>query len=389
MKKNLKILTGLYIIQFIFLFIFSLIQGFLLFFIIFYSIITPFNANIINRQNKEGRYIFYQIDKYKKELENQFGSKLKSELTEISYYILGNRRLFNYLFIDIFNASLKYRKLYYANGWKQNYKSSKKALEKYSDIFWKIYEGQFNFLITYLITLIVIKKQYYLDIIDCLKNPNKSLKTTRRAFEKMGLNIILRLNGSKNLKLYSDNKKNLFSLIECRKNTPKDKNLFSYKNKVIKILKKFKPDSKIVKYLNSMTLDDWKDIKIYKVFFMGCLNYNMNQKFNFLKYNEFDFYDWVEKKFRDKSIHHLNLSNVEMEDKTCGKKIIKGKFKNTCLHIRNYWDAYCKIKALCLFLESELFSSDIYSDKPLMASEKWYIDDIMDFFKNKNHSLPR
>ena len=345
--------------------------------------------NIINRQNKEGRYIFYQIDKYKKELENQFGSKLKSELTEINYYILGNRRLFNYLFIDIFNASLKYRKLYYAKGWKQNYKSSKKALEKYSDIFWKIYEGQFNFLITYLLTLIVIKNQYYLEIIECLKNPNKPLKTTHRAFEKIGINIILRLKEGKNLNLYLNNEKKIFSLIEYRKNAPKDKNLFSYKREVIKILKKFKSDSKIVKYLNSMTLDDWKDLKIYKSFFMGCLNYDMNKKFDFLKNNEFDFYDWVDKKFRDKSIHHINLSNVEMADKTCGKKIIMGKFKNTCLHVKDYCKAYCKIKAFSLFLESELFSSDIYSDKPLMASEKWYIDDIMDFFKNKNHSLPR
>ena len=128
---------------------------------------------------KKGINNYNEIQRKMKELENHYGEFLRSDLTGLNL-IISNERHFPFLFFELFVSAFKYsleiKDSFYIRdkGWiKRNYKSSQNALLKYMIFYTRIYEGLFQFFITYLIVLIMIKRNVYNEVKNCIINKSK------------------------------------------------------------------------------------------------------------------------------------------------------------------------------------------------------------------------
>ncbi len=337
------------------------------FFIIFFSFIIVANYYFIEKKTRKGKDFLYDMIKYQEDLKEKYGESIKKDLREI-FYIIRNKSLFNFFNIELFIASLKYnlelkpKFITKEKGWRNNFYSTKKGIFRYSLIYQEIYEGQLLFLITYLMTILAIKNDHLFNIIEGLMGRadiKVNLKTQKEIVPVLQKIII-----NKEKELFCTILKNAtsnHSLLNYKYNNPTDKNLNKFKHKIIRYLTTIGLDPVLTNAISKLSLEKVSEMKKYRSYFRNKLyskDCSLNVKLNFLKSNGYDFSNWIEPILRNKFVHHLNISTVKLDDKTCGIKIIFGKNKNDIITINDYYDNLCKLYALTNFLFNHLFRSE-------------------------------
>jgi len=243
---------------------------------------------LLLKRHRRGVNTFDKIINYIKELETQFGKQIDEELREIKK-ILGNLHLFYTLIIDLFSSALKYdvefKKDFFKKefGWYKYYKSSKKALDRYMILYMKKYEGPFLFLLSYLVTLIAIKRDYFYRVQDSIIN-KKPIWINERIANYATEKIIKNLIANKGFYAFDSKDKSQFSVNNRRQGTNiKNKTLEKIRGSTIHHLQEINFDSNLILILERFYLTSWKEMKIIKDFFIEVLRFSIKQKFNYLR----------------------------------------------------------------------------------------------------------
>jgi len=323
---------------------------------------------IILKNHRRGVNTLSKISNYIKELETQFGKKIDEELREIKQ-ILGNLHLFYTLIIDLFNSALKYdvefRKDFFTKefGWYKYYKSSKKALDRYMILYMKKYEGPFLFLISYLITLIAIKRDYFYQVQDSIIN-KKPIWINERIANYATEKILKNLESNIGFYIFDNKDKSQFSVNNRRQGANiKNKNLEKIRGNTIQYLQEINFDSNLILILEKFHLASWKEMKIIKDFFIEVLGFSIKQKLNYLSKFNLDFEDWIIPLYRHTPAHHLNWMFFKSESKEASLKMLLRE-KGKTVSIEEYWDYLCKLDALRFFLFKKLFNNpDVFKGK--------------------------
>ncbi len=344
--------------------------------------------NIINKSVRKSSYALDEVVKFQKDLKEKYGTKLKSDVF-IVFYIIRNKSLFNFLLIELFQSSLqlelksKQKFMRKEKGWLNSFRSSEKALRRYYNLYKQLFENQLKFQISYMITILSIKNKFYDEI-------QKNLKIILPKNDISGEvlhQILMKLREGFDFNIYKE-KFPIFCIQEFKADLPTDENLINFKRKFVNYLKrlnilmnedniikkavnriyskiKYRYDyvipPEIIREIQDMSLDEFKEIYIYKNFFMSILNYNLNDKIDYLKTNGYDFNDWINKSLRNKFVHDLDIFYIKMEDGSCGAKIVLGKNKNEVFSVEKYYESLCKLKALTNFLYNHIFRIDQYN----------------------------
>lgn len=347
--------------------------------------------NIINLI-KTGFNNYNKIRDYMDRLEENYGELLRKDLTE-NDLLLSNERHFVFLFFELFVSAFKYslevRENFYVRdkGWiKRSYKSSRNALMRYMSIYSRTYEGIFQFFITYLIVLIMIKRNFYCKVKESVLN-NSALKlNTIKAFYYLRERFKSKFETPKEIISLSELEKRFFNLNQYFSDPASLRNINKKKNGIIKSFRRMRLDPVLIECFEKFNNQNMQNILWYKYCFYDIYqNRTIKAKMDFLKENYYDFDNWIFPQLRHKSVHHLNWIFVKTERGECGIKIIIGKFKGKTYDVHYYWDYLCRFYALCFFLIKNI----IYRENILSINESAEfsisLKKINKFFKtNKN-----
>ncbi|GAG70923.1 unnamed protein product, partial [marine sediment metagenome] len=156
-----------------------------------------------------------------------------------------------------------------------------------------------------------------------------------------------------------NNNKKDYSLLKFIYTPLSRKNLENDRKNVLNYFRKVNMDLKVIKYLSNISMDEYDQMKKYQAYFRDLLyskRCSINEKLVYLKENGIDFTNWINTMLRNKFVHHLNFRFVKDDDKTCGFKIIFGKYKNLIIKTTDYYKGLCEIYALSDFLYIQLFN---------------------------------
>jgi len=340
------------------------------------------------------RILFYKIGIQNK-IKKIFQNRIEGEMNDF-FQIIGNKSLFHLFNIELFLASNKYdwdkknRFLIKERGWHRTYKSSKKAIMRYSNKYQEIYEGRFLFLITFLTTIIAIKNDFYRLLIESYikKKPILLQKRTiqniiPKVYEKIVKCDEVFLKGVIN------NNKKKYSLLNYDYTNLSRTNLEINRKRVISYLREINMDQKVINLLSDISLEEYDQMKKFQAYFRNLLfskNCSINEKLNYLKENGYDFTNWMDTRLRNKFIHHLNFIFIKDIDGTCGLKIIFGNYRNHIFKTSDYYKGLCKIRALSDFIYIQLFNNP----SGIKDKNRWKFsgDHAIKALKNPNLSIP-
>lgn len=337
-----------------------------------------------------------KIRHYMEELEENYGELLRNDLTE-NELLLSNERHYIFLFFELivsaFKYSLEVRENFYVRdkGWiKRSYKSSRNALMRYLFIYSRTYEGVFQFFITYLIVLIMIKRNFYYKVKESVLN-NSALKlNTIKAFYYLHKMFKSKFETPEEIINLSELEKRFFNLNQYFSDPASLKNINKKKNGIIKSFQRMRLDPVLIECFEKFNNQNMQNILWYKYCFYDIYqNRTIKAKMDFLKENHYDFDNWIIPQLRHKSVHHLNWIFVKTERAECGIKIIIGELKGNTYEVHNYWDYLCRLYALCFFLIKNM----IYRENILFKNESTEfsisLKKINKFFKNNKNRFRR
>lgn len=352
----------------------------------------------IFRFERDVRYgngiVYYKIETQDK-IKNKFQNRIEEEMKDF-FHILGNQSLFHLFNLELFLASNKYdwddknRFFIKEIGWHRSYKSSKKAILRYSKKYQEIYEGKFLFLITFLTTIIAIKNDFYSLLIESsIKKKSIFLqkKTIQNIIPKVYEKIVKCDKAFLN-EIINNNKKD-YSLMKFIYTPLRRRNLENDRKKVIAYFRKVNMDPKVIKILSNISMEEYNQMKKYQAYFRDLLyskRCSINEKLKYLKENGFDFTNWINSMLRNKFVHHLNFRFVKEDDHTCGFKIIFGNYKNKRITTSDYFRGLCEIYALSDFLFIQLFNRP--SEIKGKMGWRFSIDHGIKALKNPNLNIP-
>jgi len=318
---------------------------------------------------------------FQRELRDRYEREISEEV-EIFFLLIRNKSLLPFLLIETFQSSIqidlmsKQKSIRQEKGWLKTFKSSKKALMRFNQLYKTIFENQLKFLISYL-TLI-------LSIIDHIILANKSKENKQLLLIKYDKKIHFIC--AKTNSFYEEIISKYPNLAFMNFNTelPNERNLEIKKNRFIQKLEKLNEFDKVkniifrklkslyskIKYgqidiIPPEIIEVFKDISReyfgeilkYSRFFSYILNLSLVEKLNFLKNHNYDFRDWVNKDLRNKFVHDLDILYIKKENKLCGAKIISGRNRNSIISIEQFFESLCRLKALTNFLYNHIFGS--------------------------------
>ena len=351
--------------------------------------------NIVNLV-KMGFNNYNKIRHYMDGLEENYGELLRKDLIEIDL-LLSNERHFVFLFFELFVSAFKYslevRENFYVRdkGWiKRSYKSSRNALMRYLFIYTRTYEGIFQFFITYLIELIMIKRNFYYKVKESVLN-NVALKlNTIEAFNYLREMFKSKFETPEEIINLSELEKRFFNLNKYFSNPASLKNIDKKKNGIIKSFQRMRLDPVIIECFEKFNNQNLQNILWYKYCFYDIYqNRTINTKLDFLKENNYDFNNWIIPQLRHKSVHHLNWIFVRTDRGECGIKIIIGELKGNTYDIHNYWDYLCRLYALSFFLIKNLIYRENILSKNESKEFSISLKKINKFFKNNKNRFRR
>ncbi len=351
--------------------------------------------NIVNLV-KMGFNNYNKIRHYMDGLEENYGELLRKDLIEIDL-LLSNERHFVFLFFELFVSAFKYslevRENFYVRdkGWiKRSYKSSRNALMRYMFIYTRTYEGIFQFFITYLIELIMIKRNFYYKVKESVLN-NVALKlNTIEAFNYLREMFKSKFETPEEIINLSELEKRFFNLNKYFSNPASLKNIDKKKNGIIKSFQRMRLDPVIIECFEKFNNQNLQNILWYKYCFYDIYqNRTINTKLDFLKENNYDFNNWIIPQLRHKSVHHLNWIFVRTDRGECGIKIIIGELKGNTYDIHNYWDYLCRLYALSFFLIKNLIYRENILSKNESKEFSISLKKINKFFKNNKNRFRR
>ncbi|MFX1366426.1 MAG: hypothetical protein ACFFCE_01770 [Promethearchaeota archaeon] len=390
----------------------------IIFTILFLIVLDVFSLNLINKSIRTSNYALDEVIRFQKNLREKYGTKLKSDLYNIFYYIR-NKSLFNFLLIEPFQSSLqlelksKYKFMRKEKGWLSSFRSSEKALRRFNNLYKQLFENQLKFQISYLITLLSIKNKFYNEIQKNLEN-GKILVTENDISKRVLNQILINLREGYNFSIYKE-KFPIFCIQEFKTTLPTDKNLMNFKRKFVNYLKRLNASinesnaikkivnriyskikyrynyvipPEIITIFQDMPLDEFKEMYSYKNFFMSILDYNLNDKLEYLKIEGYDFNDWINKDLRDKFVHDLDIFYIKMGDGLCGAKIVLGKNRNEIFSVEKYYNSLCKLKALCNFLYNHNFRVDQYNSNDFANYQLSNVK-LMKVLQKNNFNFPK
>lgn len=342
---------------------------------------------------KRGYDTYNEIQQNIGKLEEDYGEFLRCDLTGINL-IISNERHFTFLFFELlvsaFKYSLEIREIFYVKdkGWiKRNYKSSRNALVRYMSIYSRIYEGLFQFFITYLIVLIMIKRNVYNQVKGSVLNHIPVKLNNKIAAYYLNEKFKSKSETPEEIVSLSELEKKYFNLNNYLSSPASLKNIKKKRNGILKSFHRMRLDPVIIDCFKNFTDDSMQNVLNYKQsFFDVYRNRSINAKLNFLKENNYDFNDWIIPQLRHKSVHHLNWIFVKTDRGECGIKIITGKLKGKTYDVDYYWDNLCRLHALCFFLIKNM----IYGKNTLFKNKNREFSisliKINKFFKNNEKS---
>jgi len=229
-------------------------------------------------------------------------------------------------------------------------------------LYMKKYEGPFLFLITYLITLIAIKRDYFYQVQDSIIN-KKPVWMNERIANCITEKILINLQSNIGFYTFDDKDKTQFSVNSRRQGANiTNKKLEKIRDNTILYLQKINFDSNLISVLEKFHLTYWKEMKIIKDFFIEVLGFSIKQKLNYLRKFNVDFEDWIIPLYRHTPAHHLNWMFFKSKSKeACLKMLLREKGE---ISIEEYWDYLCKLDALRFFLFKKLFRNpDVFKGK--------------------------
>lgn len=352
----------------------------------------------IFRFERDVRYgngiVYYKIETQDK-IKNIFQNRIEEEVKDL-FHILGNQSLFHLFNIELFLASNKYdwddknRFFIKEKGWHRSYKSSKKAILRYSKKYQEIYEGKFLFLITFLTTIIAIKNDFYSLLVESYIK-KKSIFLQKRTIQNIIPKVyekIVKCDKAFIKDVINNNKKD-YSLLKYIYSPLSRTNLEIDRKRVINFFGKINMDPKVINFLSNISMEEYDQMKKYQAYFRDLLyskRCSINEKLDYLKENGYDFTNWINSMLRNKFVHHLNIMFVKNFDNTCGFKIIFGNYKNQIITASDYYKGLCEIYALADFLFIQLFN------RPSAVKGKmgwrFSVDHGIKALKNPNLNIP-
>ncbi|MFW9872863.1 MAG: hypothetical protein ACFFG0_07160 [Candidatus Thorarchaeota archaeon] len=304
------------------------------------------------KTNRVGTNTLHTIIKYQKQLTNLYEAQLDSDLNDIDF-LLKNKRLFIFQLTELIIAALKYDLEDKTNffrkdkGWfPKRYKSTRKALDRYLILYMKVYEGPFIFLITYLITLLLIKRDYFFKIQESLLK-RKPLYINQEMASIIGEKILpVLIKGDYYIEKTED-EKTRFSIEKLRDNKIKIQNLEKYRYKTIKYLREIPLDNELIQIFERFTPCALWEIKIYKELFKNVYgDFKIANKLNFLEYLKYNIKDWIIPLYRHASAHPLKWIYNKTEDNEAAIKIIMGGNAGEIIDVNKFWGYLCRLYAL-------------------------------------------
>ncbi len=193
-------------------------------------------------------------------------------------------------------------------------KSSKKVLMSYGELYKDLYGAPFNFLSSFLITLLVIKKDFYSQIQEKM-DKNDFVKVNARYEMQEIYRVAQKIQKENIIFSYNEDDRKYFSLEKFRKEIPSDNTLYKYKNNTLNDLReiKSKPQmdlniEEIIKVLEDCPPEYWNKMKIYKRFLIETMR-NTPEKYiyEYLNQNGFDFNKWIIPDYRHKVAHPIDF----------------------------------------------------------------------------------
>lgn len=365
-----------------------------------YVILLPpgfFGFYLIYKHSFEGRDHNITYKKYKEKISFDFNDKFRPLINE-NIRILGNKYHFYFLCFEDFISSLRYKfdsriTKILEKGWSKYKKSSKKVLLSYGEIYKDLYECAFNFLSSFLTTLLVIKKDYYAKIQEKLiKN---EYFTATSLFEKEEINRIAEKIMRENIVInYEEDEIKYFSLEKYRINLSPN-NIHKNKKETLYALRELNSVSQkdlnieyITKILENIPLEDWNLMKIYKEFLLQTIK-NTPDKYiyEYLQHNEFDLNEWIIPEYRHKIAHPGDFRPFKYKKNLYAMKVINRESNPKIIQIQDFCDAVLKILSIINYMYDCFFYNKFNIENSGMEEFKIDLRKIHKAFERSSLSI--
>jgi len=327
-----------------------------------------FSFYLIYKHSFEGRFHITAFKNYEEKIANDYDNKFRTLINEVTR-ILRNNYFFYYLCLEDFISSLRYKfdsriTKILNKGWSKYKKSSKKVLISYGELYKDLYGAPFNFLSSFLIALLVIKKDFYSQIQEKM-DKNDFFKVNAR-YEMQEIYRVAQKMQKENIDFsYNEDERKYFSLEKFRKEIPSDNTLYKYKNNTLNDLREIKSKPQmdlnievIIKVLENCPLEYWNKMKIYKRFLIETMR-NTPEKYiyEYLNQNGFDFNEWIIPDYRHKVAHPKDFRPFKYQKKLYAMKVINSEKNPRIIQIQDLCDAVRKILSIINYMYEAFFTN--------------------------------
>jgi hypothetical protein len=303
-------------------------------------------------------------DSYEKMVQEEFQNKIRPLVHEVTQ-IFHNRQFFYYLCLEDLVAALKcyidtdraYKIT--KKGWTPFFQSSKKQIIRLGELYKDLYGTLFTFAAALLITYLVIKKDFYYRV-------QENKVEVVQEYEQEEIKRAQKALVSQNLKIeYEGKEKTYFSLNRLWLDSTdeivdkKAKETLLHLEEMNKMGKYQVIDDKILNIFKQFPLEYWREMQVFKEFFVQKLKEGINYKY--LENNGFNFRPkWVIPDIRNNFAHAANFRIFKQERGEYAMKIVNSRNSTQISQILQVEDlriAVIKIKVLNKYLLGAFLST--------------------------------